>query len=173
MRMPSRRCKEPIFLGSCPKQRGVLRGHSQQVGRSGFSCAACSSAPLKCAFRQGFLSHKNPCASVWARAHISPPQDGILNKGRCRAGRLHNRRPWGQELPPPNILPWMTAIQKKPHFFELRVVKHLKEGYNKENLSNTRIDAARKKAKGSQTLQRAGGRCKPVGMGLVHFWSCR
>ncbi|VYS94497.1 Uncharacterised protein [uncultured Anaerotruncus sp.] len=103
MRMPSRRCKEPIFLGSCPKQRGVLRGHSQQVGRSGFSCAACSSAPLKCAFRQGFLSHKNPCASVWARAHISPPQDGILNKGRCRAGRLHNRRPWGQELPPPPI----------------------------------------------------------------------
>ena len=83
---PRGAAKGLFFLVAHPGAGGVLRGHSQQVGRSGFSCAACSSAPLKCAFRQGFLSHKNPCAGVGARAPTSQPQDGILNKGRGLGG---------------------------------------------------------------------------------------
>ena len=75
-----------VILCQC-WQRGIFKGaQSANADRTDFDCAASSSAPLKCAFRehnavgQGFLSHKNPCAGVGARAPTNQFQDGILIK---------------------------------------------------------------------------------------------
>ena len=82
---PRGAARSPLFKITPPKQRGSFEGaQSANADRTDFDCAASSSAPLKCAFRehnavgQGFLSHKNPCAGVGARAPTNQFQDGIL-----------------------------------------------------------------------------------------------
>ena len=84
---PRGAARSPLFKITPPKQRGSFEGaQSANADRTDFDCAASSSAPLKCAFREHnvvglrFLSHKKPCAGVGVRTPTSQFQDGILNR---------------------------------------------------------------------------------------------
>ena len=77
-RMPSRGCKESIFLGSHPRQRGIFKG-----GRTS-PVPRVVRPPLNALLVKAF-SHKKPCAGVGVRTPTNQLQVAILPWG-VRAG---------------------------------------------------------------------------------------